>query len=233
MDSINKFKAFRTLVYHFSKQLTKHNCDALVYIYIYSHRERYRSATALEVLSRLEADGVFAATNPEGLIDVAKSVKRKDLVKEVSEYIRRQQKRAQKGRPGTDLGSAAADIFASSDEADGAVGESFSGEPCSLHLKNALEVSLLQLTVLIQHVQKLQAAAAELTGTASKSCCSNDSSLAVSEAIEDACQTAEQLAYTFRKAQRFPVVKFTKQPAPHTQTGTLLFVSFSVLVCWY
>ena len=68
-ESSAQFLAFRRLVYSFSEQLSKEERHAIVYIRLYSSREKYRDATTLEVLSKLETDCIFTPTKPEGLIE--------------------------------------------------------------------------------------------------------------------------------------------------------------------
>ena len=81
--------AFRQLIYNFSQELSIEECQALSFIRLYESRERYRDASSLDVLSRLEKDRVFSHDNPSGLIEVAKDISRADLVNLVKEFMKR------------------------------------------------------------------------------------------------------------------------------------------------
>ena len=81
--------AFRQLLYNFSQELSKEECQVLVYIKLYDCRERYQDASNLDVLSRLEEDRVFSHDNPSGLIEVAKDIHRADLVNLVEKFMKR------------------------------------------------------------------------------------------------------------------------------------------------
>jgi len=91
--------AFWQLLYNFSQELSKEECQVLVYIRLYDCRERYRDASNLDVLSRLEEDRVFSHDNPSGLIEVAKDVSRADLVNLVEEFMKRSKDEEVKGKP--------------------------------------------------------------------------------------------------------------------------------------
>ena len=82
--------AFRRLVYNFSQQFSKEECEAIVYIRLHECRERYRDASKLDVLSKLEMCGVFSPSDPAGLIDVAKDINRSDLVNLVKDFMKNQ-----------------------------------------------------------------------------------------------------------------------------------------------
>ena len=86
--------AFRRLVYNFSQQFSKEECQAIGYIRLHECRERYRDASNLDVLSKLEMCGVFSPSDPTGLIDVAKDVNRSDLVNRVKDFMKNQRSKS-------------------------------------------------------------------------------------------------------------------------------------------
>ena len=82
--------AFRRLVCDFSKRFSKEERQDIVYIRLHECRERYRDASNLDVLSKLEMCGVFSPSDPAGLIDVAKDINRSDLVNLVKDFMKNQ-----------------------------------------------------------------------------------------------------------------------------------------------
>ena len=178
------FIAFRRLVYSFSQQVNKDESQAIVYIRLYPLRERYKDSTTLEVLSKLEADGVLGPSNPEGLLEVAKDIKRQDLVSEVKDFIKKRSKSEKKASSSSNKKAAAAqllfldeNLYADSEE--------------DMQLKATIEVTLAQATVLMQQVEILERSVAE--GKAQRQ--------RAKEAISEAGQTAAALSDRLRKAQ--------------------------------
>lgn len=87
-DASERSIAFRRLICRISQQMTRDELKTLVYIRLYSCREAYKECSALEVLSKLESDGMFAPARPEGLADIAKDVRRPDLVHDVRDFMK-------------------------------------------------------------------------------------------------------------------------------------------------
>ena len=179
------FIAFRRLVYAFSEQVSREECQAIVYIRLYRSKERYKDASTLEVLSKLEADGVFGPSNPQGLLEITKDIKRQDLAHEVKEFIKKRSKSERKSS-------------VSSGGKKGAARQSFLGgeeqhedTEEDLQLRATIEVTLAQATVLMQQVEILERAVAG--GKAQRQ--------RAKEAIAEAGQTAAALADRLRKAQ--------------------------------
>lgn len=181
------FIAFRRLVYGFSQQVNKDESQAIVYIRLYPVRERYKDSTALEVLSKLEADGVLGPSNPEGLLEIAKDIKRHDLVSEVKDYIKKRSKSEKPRKAASSSSSkkaaAAQQLFL--DE------KLYADTEEDMQLKATIEVALAQATVLMQQVEILERSVAE--GKAQRQ--------RAKEAICEAEQTATALADRLRKAQ--------------------------------
>lgn len=139
--------AFRRLVYNFSRKLNKEECQAIVYIRLYECLERYRDASTLDVLSKLEMCGVFSPDNPTGLIDIAtKDIQRPDLVNLVKDYKKSQRSKETKAKTKN----------ASSVETKYSYAES-SGEETA-QLRATLEVTLSLVSLLEQQVDVLQRA---------------------------------------------------------------------------
>ena len=174
------FIAFRRLVYSFSEQVSKDEQQAMIYIRLYKLRERYKDSTTLEVLSRLEADGVFGPSNPEGLLEIAKDIKRQDLASEVKDYIKKRSKSEKKGG-----------LSSSKKVQPPVVEHQYGDTEEDLQLRATIEVTLAQATVLMQQVEILERAVAE--GKAQRQ--------RAKEAISEAGQTAAALADRLRKAQ--------------------------------
>ena len=169
--------AFRRLVYKFSLKLTKEESRALVYIRLYSYRERYRDADTLDILSKLEADGVFSPNNPEGLIKLAKDIGRLDLQNMVKEFVKKRQRKAKgsgkiEGETLTNLESPVSDE--------------------ELQLKAILEVTLSQAAVFVKQVDTLQQAIT--AGT-------REQRQRAMEAIRDASCTSQALVERLQKAR--------------------------------
>lgn len=179
-ESNAQFIAFRKLVYSFSEQINKDEQQIIIYIRLYKLKERYKDSTTLEVLSKLEADGVFSPSNPEGLLEIAKDIKRQDLIREVKDFIKKLSKSDKKGGMTSvkKLQSPVHQYWDDVTEAD-------------LQLKATIEVALAQSTVLIQQVEKLEKAIAGGKEQRHKAI----------EAISEAGQTATALAERLRKAQ--------------------------------
>ena len=140
---------------------------------------RYKNTEALDILSKLETDGLFSPTKPEGLIEIARDANRPDLASEVEKFIKSQRKTASKQEKKSHKQLKGAPQAAAESDMD-------------LHLKANFEVTLSQATVLIKQVDVLEQAI-----TAGKGCRHR-----VEEAMTEARQTAERLAQTLQKAQR-------------------------------
>lgn len=184
------FVAFRRLVYNFSEQVSKEEQKTIIYIRLYKLKERYKDATMLEVLSKLEADGVFGPSNPEGLLDIAKDIKRQDLASEVKHFIKKRSKSETKGGLSSLSAALSKKIHPSpTGSPSHHVADEVSEE--DLQLKATIEVTLAQATVLMQQVEKLERAVAG--GKAQRE--------RAKEAISEAGQTAAALADRLKKAQ--------------------------------
>ena len=170
--------AFRRLVADFSQKLSKEERRRLVYIRLYDWRERYRDADTLDILSKLETDGVFSPNNPEGLVEVAKDIDRLDLKAMVKDFVKKQRKEK-----------------ATSKVAPKAVMSFESESPVSeeeLQLKAILEVTLSQAALFVKQVDILQQAIT--SGT-------KEQRQRAVEAISDAICTVEALADRLQKAR--------------------------------
>ena len=172
--------AFRRLIVDFSQKLSKEEQRRLVYIRLYDWRERYRDADTLEVLSRLETEGVFASNNPEGLIEVAKDIDRQDLRVMVRDFVKNSKKQRKEKASSKVAGKAVMSF-----EPESPVSKE------KLQLKAVLEVTLSQAAVLMKQVDILQQAITAGTNSRQKA----------AEAIRDARCTVQALAKQFQKAQ--------------------------------
>ena len=169
--------AFRRLVVDFSQKLSKKEQRRLVYIRLYDLRERYHDADTLEVLSRLETDGVFSSNNPEGLIEVAKDIDRQDLRVMVRDFVKNSKKQRKEK--------------ASSKVAAKAVMSFEPESPASEEELQLKSVTLSQAAVFMKQVEILQQAITGGTNSRQKA----------TEAIRDARCTVQSLAEHFQKAQ--------------------------------
>ena len=184
-ESNAQFIAFRRLVYSFSEQVSREECQVIIYIRLYRSKERYKDASTLEVLSKLEADGVFGPSNPQGLLEITKDIKRQDLANEVKEFIKKRSKSEKKASAGSG-GKKGGARQSFHDE------EQYEDTEEDLQLRATIEVTLAQATVLMQQVEKLERAVAG--GKAQRQ--------RAKEAIAEAGQTAAALADRLRKAQK-------------------------------
>jgi len=175
--------SFRRLVYQFSLKLRREECRALVYIRLYDCKERYRDADTLEVLSRLETDCVFSPNNPEGLIDVATDINRRDLKNMVKDFVKTSRKQRREK-----ASSKTADRIVTNFKSESPMGE----DPEQLHLKAILEVTLSQAAVFVQQVDILQQAI--VAGT-------KEQRQKAAGAIRDAGCTAQALSESIKEAQ--------------------------------
>ena len=190
-ESNTLFIAFRRLVYRFSEQVSKDEQKTIIYIRLYKLKERYKDSTMLEVLSKLEADGVFGPSNPEGLLEITKDIKRQDLASEVKHFIKKRSKAETKGG----LSSLSAALTKKLPQPPPlSPSHQYGGEDSEedLQLKATIEVTLAQATVLMQQVEKLERAVAG--GKAQRQ--------RAKEAISEAGQTAAALADRLKKAQK-------------------------------
>ena len=169
--------AFRRLVYKFSLKLTKEESRALVYIRLYGCKERYRDVDTLDILSKLETDGVFSPNNPEGLTKVAKDIGRLDLQNMVKDFVKKRQRKA-KASGKVERGTVTSLESPVSDE--------------ELQLQAILEVTLSQAAVFVKQVDILQQAIT--AGT-------REQRQRAAEAIRDASCTSQALAERLQKAQ--------------------------------
>lgn len=184
------FIAFRRLVYNFSEQVSKEEQKTIIYIRLYKLKERYKNSTMLEVLSKLEADGVFGPSNPEGLLEVAKDIKRQDLASEVKHFIKKRSKAETKGGLSSLTAALSKKIQPSPTGSPSHYGADEVSEE-DLQLKATIEVTLAQATVLMQQIEKLERAVAG--GKAQRQ--------RAKEAISEAGQTAAALADRLEKAR--------------------------------
>ena len=168
--------AFRRLVADFSQKLSKEERRRLVYIRLYDWRERYRDADTLDVLSRLESDGVFSPNNPEGLVEVAKDIDRQDLRAMVKDFVKKRKKEKTTSK-----------VVPMSFESESPVSDE------ELQLKAILEVTLSQAAVFVKQVDILQQAITPGT---------KEQRRRAAEAIRDAGCTAQRLAERLQRAQR-------------------------------
>ena len=132
----------------------------------------------MDIFSKLETEGLFSPSKPEGLIEIAKDIHRHDLASEVEKFIKSQRKSASKEEK-------------KGHKRPKSQPEAAKESAVDLHLKSNFEVTLTQATVLMQQVDILQRAI-----TAGKGCRRK-----VEEAMKEARQTAERLAHTLQKAQ--------------------------------
>ena len=193
-ESNAQFVAFRRLVYNFSEQVSKEEQKTIIYIRLYQQKERYKDSTMLEVLSKLETDGAFGPSNPEGLIEIAKDIKRQDLASEVKHFIKKRSKGESKGGLSS-LSAALTKKVPQPPSPALSPKHEYGGEPDSeedLQLKATVEVTLAQATVLLQQVEKLERAVAG--GKAQRQ--------RAKEAISEAGQTAAALADRLKKARK-------------------------------
>ena len=82
---------------------------------LYECYERYRDASSLEILLKLEMCGVFSPINPAGLIEVARDIDRPDLVNMVKDFMKTQRKENEK-KAKANKGSKVENAYQVSDE---------------------------------------------------------------------------------------------------------------------
>lgn len=168
--------AFRRFVYRqFEQAISDEERLRLVYIRLYPLREKYRNATTLDLLSRLETDGLFGPTNLEGLQELARDIGRKDLEKEAKEFAKRRSKEEKKtpSRP----------------KRQPPVSRESNREE-DIRLKESLEIIIGQMSYFARQVEVLKEAIEAGKSQRAK----------VSRYMQDSQQTAEKLAKTLNKA---------------------------------
>ena len=173
-ESNAQFIAFRRFVYRLSQQLNQQEKQVLIYIRLYKYKDQYKDATVLEIFSKLETDGLFSSSNPEGLVEIARDIQRQDLVGEVKEFIKRRNKKAS----------------LASNKHFKSIGNDWITEE-DLQLKATFEVALAQATVLMQQIERLEHALAGGKHRRQKA----------EQAIREAGQTATALAERLKRAQ--------------------------------
>ena len=164
--------AFRRLIDRFSQAISDDERVRLVYIRLYRLCEKYKDASTIEVLSKLETDDVFGLTNLEGLQDIARDIGRKDLEREAKEFAKRKSKTKSKRLQE----SCSSDRLSTED----------------ILLSQTLEVIIAQMTVFMRQVEILRETIGARTSQRAK----------VSRTMHEASQTAEKLAGTLGKAFR-------------------------------
>ena len=97
----------------------------------------------LDVLSKLETDGVFSPIDPAGLIEVAKEIHRSDLVNMVEKFMKTQRKENEK-KAKANKGSKVENAFQVIDE--------------ETVIRIKLEYTLSQAAIFVQYVDNLQQA---------------------------------------------------------------------------
>lgn len=180
-ESHGTFLAFRRLLYSLSRQLTAKDKHGIIFIHFYSEKVTLENASLLELLCKLESQGIATYNNPNGLLELMKDLKRSDLVGEVKEFMKKKKSRADKRSSSLDRTKEPAleEIGADLEQED------------NLELRATLEAALVQATVLLQQMEKLHV-------------CTSGRSLRWSEIdcmVTEASQTAEALAERLRKAE--------------------------------
>ncbi len=79
--------AFRKTVVNISHALSSYDLEQIVYLFAIPEQDGKN--TPLSVLKRLERDGKFSATKPEGLDKLLQDIHRSDLSGRISDYCSR------------------------------------------------------------------------------------------------------------------------------------------------
>lgn len=177
-ESNSQFVAFRRFIYSLSKQLSREEAQAIVYIYFFEQKDSLSSASSLDILCKLETSGIATSTNPDKLLELMKDLKRQDLASEVKDFLKK--KKSKTGdKKSSSLGRKQKLTITDFDEDD------------DLILRSTLEAALVQATVLLQQMEVLQKS---ISGSKIK----KDE---VKEIITEAAQTSEALAERLRRAE--------------------------------
>lgn len=179
-ESNSQFLAFRRFVYRLSKQLSREEAQAIVYIYFFEQKDSLSSATTLDILCKLESSGIATSTNPEKLLELMKDLKRHDLVGQVKDFLKKRKVKTLEKRP----------TLYGKKPSKKDLTEDFEDED-DLILRSTLEAALVQATVLVQHMEMLQNA---ISGCKMK----RDK---IEEVVTEAAQTSEALSERLRRAE--------------------------------
>lgn len=175
-ESNSQFLAFRRFIYSLSKQLSKEEAQAIVYIHFFDQKHDLQSASTLEILCKLESSGIATASKPDKLLELMKDLKRSDLVSEVKDFLKkRKNKTSLPRKPQLVIEDTKED---NESEAD-------------LVLRNTLEAALVQATVLLQHMEMIQNSISGCKIRRDK----------IKDIVTEAAQTSEVLAERLRKAE--------------------------------
>jgi hypothetical protein len=180
-ESNSQFVAFRRFLYSLSKQLSTEDARAIVYIYFFEQKDSLSSASPLDILCKLESNGIATSSNPDKLLELMKDLKRQDLVSEVKDFIKKKKSRhfGSGDKKSPSLGRKQKLIVAELDDDD------------DLILRSTLEAALVQATVLLQHMELLQTAMSSSKVKKDK----------VKDIVTEAAQTSEALAERLRRAE--------------------------------
>lgn len=178
-ESNSQFLAFRRFVYSLSKQLSEEETQAIVYIYFFDQKDSLSSASPLDILCKLESNGIATSTNPDKLLELMKDLKRQDLASEVKDFIKKKRSKSSGDKRTSSLGRKQKPVMTELDEED------------DLILRSTLEAALVQATVLLQHMELIQTA---ISGSKVKK-------EQVKEIVTEAAQTSEALAERLRRAE--------------------------------
>lgn len=177
-ESNSHFVAFRRLMYSLSKQLSKEEAQAIVYIYFFEQKESLSSASCLDILCKLESNGIATSSNSDKLLELMKDLKRHDLANEVKDFFKKKKSKLS-DKKSSSLGRKQKQVVTDLDEDD------------DLILRSTLEAALVQATVLLQHMEVLQSSIS----------CSKVRKEQVKEIVTEAAQTSEALAERLRRAE--------------------------------
>ncbi len=178
-ESHDTFLSFRRLLYSLSKQLTAKDKHGIIFIHFYNEKVSLETASILELLCKLECQGIATYNNPNGLLELMKDLKRNDLAGEVKEFMKKKSRADKKAN------------VLEKKKSSSIIGEEDSEKEENLELRATLEASLVQATVLLQQMEKLQV-------------CINGKSVTwsnIDNLVLEASQTAEALAERLRKAE--------------------------------
>ena len=179
-ESNDSFLAFRRLLYSLSMQLTSEDVRAIVFLNLLNQKDSL-DGNALDVLCKLESQGIATYQNPDKLQELMKDLKRYDLAGEVKDYIKKKKSRSNDKKTSvikkksSNVEDVRAEVEAEYD----------------LELRAMLEAAFVQATVLLQQIEKLQ------NFTSGKAVVWS----IVKQVVTEAAQTSEALADRLRRAE--------------------------------
>ena len=135
---------FRCLVANICDRLSGDEIRRIVYIWLFSKKERLKDANGLDIFSELEYADILSPAKPEGLLAVVEEIGNKKVANTIKDFIKKRRKQVS-GKPAPPRARPRAETAPSTMP--------------DTHLQTCYKVALGQMNLLLQQLEVLRQAA--------------------------------------------------------------------------